>query len=397
MEIRKRMIIGVIAAVVILLIGYGFWPKPFVVETSEVRDGPLKVTVEEEGRTRVMDRFVVTAPVSGLALRIDLNVGDSVYKDRPILYMEPVYSEVLGPRRQAEAQARVRATEAALKAAKETVKAAKSDADLAESEWERIKGLFDAGSATRQMLDHAQADNLRASSNLSSSNFAVEVARYDYEAAKTALEYYGIDRKNSKSIQIPITSPVDGCVLKINHESEGIVQVGQPLIEVGNPRTLEIETDVLSSDAVKILPGTRVELDRWGGNELLQGRVRTIEPVGFTKYSALGVEEQRVLVITDIISPKKEWNRLGDGYRVVTRFVIWEKDSVLQVPTSALFRKDGKWAVFVIRNNRATIRGVEIGHRSGLTAEIQSGIMKDDRVIIHPDEQIEDGARVSVR
>ncbi len=397
MEIRKRMITGLIAAVVILLIGYGFWPKPFEVETAEVSDGPFKVTVEEEGRTRVTDRFVVTAPVSGLALRIDLDVGDSVFKNRPILYMEPVYSEVLDPRRQAEAQARVRATEAALMAAKETVKAAKSDDELAKSEWVRIKGLFDAGSATRQMLDHTRADYLRASSGLSSSNFAVEIARYDYEAAKTALEYYGVDRKKSKSKQITIISPVDGCVLKINHESEGIVQAGQPLLEVGNPGTLEIETDVLSSDAVKISPGNRVELDRWGGKELLQGRVRTIEPVGFTKYSALGVEEQRVLVITDITSPKREWNRLGDGYRVVTRFVIWEIDSVLQVPASALFRKDGKWAVFVIQNNRATLREVEIGLRSGLMAEIQAGIIKDDRVIIHPDEQIEDGSRVSVR
>lgn len=397
MEIRKRIIIGLITAVVILLIGYGFWPKPIVVEANRVNDASLRVTVEEEGRTRVTDRYAVTAPVSGLALRIDLDVGDSVFKDRPVLYMEPVYPEVLDPRRQAEAQARVRATQAALNAAGETAKAAKSDARLAESEWKRIQSLFDAGSATRQMLDHARADYLRASSGLSSSNFAVDVAQYEYEAARTALEYFGVERKKSKSKQIPITSPIDGCVLKINHESEGIVQVGQPLIEVGNPRTLEIETDVLSSDAVRISPGTRVELDRWGGNDLLQGRVRTIEPVGFTKYSALGVEEQRVLVITDITSPKKEWERLGDRYRVVTRFVIWEKDHVLQVPTSALFRKDGKWAVFIIQNSRAILREVEIGHRSGLMAEIQSGLKKDDLVIIHPDEQIEDGTRISIR
>lgn len=397
MKFRRKIVIGLIAVAVILLIIYGFWPKPISIESQPVKYGPLKVAVEEEGRTRVVDRYVITAPVSGLALRINLDVGDSVYKGNPVLYLEPVYSEVLDPRRQAEAKARVRATEAALNAAKATARAAKSDAQLAESEFERVKGLFDAGSATMQMLDRARADVLRAGSGLSSANFAVEVAQYDYEAAKTLLENYGVDRRNPDSQQLAINSPVDGCVLKINHESEGIVQAGQPLIEIGNPQTLEIETDVLSSDAVKISPGTRVELDRWGGDELLDGRVRTIEPVGFTKYSALGVEEQRVLVITDITSPKEKWSRLGDGYRVVTRFVIWEKDHVLQVPTNALFRHEGKWAVFIVQNNRATMRIVEPGHRSGLNAEILSGLHENERVIIHPDEQIENGTRVSNR
>ncbi|HKJ33163.1 MAG TPA: HlyD family efflux transporter periplasmic adaptor subunit [Balneolales bacterium] len=397
MNNRKKA--GIISAVVIvlLLLLYGFWPRPVEVDAWEIKSEPFRVTIEEEGRTRVKDRYVITSPVSGIAMRLDRDVGDKVSKGETLLCLEPLRSDVLDPRRRAEAQARVQATKAALEAAKETANAAKADADLAQNELKRMQGLFKEGSATQQMLDQAEANARRAKAHLTSSNFAVEVARYEYKAAQTTLRYSAAEGVRDTTAKVPITSPVDGNILKIHHKSEGVVAAGQALVEVGNSRALEVETDVLSSDAVKIAPGTRVVYDRWGGDKPLNGIVRTVEPIGFTKISALGVEEQRVLVISDIVSPQNEWKRLGDGYRVISRFIVWENDKVLQVPTSALFRKDQDWAVFVINNKRAHLRKVDIGVKSGLMAEVLSGLKDGDLVITHPDEALEDGTRVSIR
>ena len=397
MNFRKK--IGIYAAIIIvlLLLVYGFWPKPIKVDAWSIKTSPMQVTVEEEGRTRVKDRYIITAPVSGIALRLEQDVGDSIHGKDTLLCLEPLRSDVLDPRRRAEAKARVQATQAALQAARETAKAAKADANLARNEYKRFQGLFKEGSATQQMLDQAEANAQRAEANLTSSNFAVKVALYEYQAAQTALRYSAAEGVRDTTAKVPITSPIDGSILKINHKSEGVVTAGQPLAEVGNSRALEVETDVLSSDAVKIAPGTKVIYDRWGGEKPLNGIVRVVEPVGFKKISALGVEEQRVLVISDIVSPSDEWKRLGDGYRVISRFVVWEKDSVRQVPTSALFRKGQDWGVFVINGNRAHLRKVEIGQKSGLMAEVLSGLKDGDSVITHPDEAIEDGSRLSIR
>ena len=197
--------------------------------------------------------------------------------------------------------------------------------------------------------------------------------------------------------RIPVYSPITGRVLKVAHECEGPVRTGAPLLEVGDPSALEIEVDVLSADAVKIKPGMQVLFDRWGGEGSLEGVVRTIEPVGFTKISALGVEEQRVLVISDFTSPREKWQRLGDGYRVEARFVLWHEDKVLQIPASSLFRYNEGWAVFVIDNGRAKRREVKVGERNGLTAQIIEGVKEGVRVINHPSDEVEDGRRVKVR
>jgi len=210
------------------------------------------------------------------------------------------------------------------------------------------------------------------------------------------LEYTTMDDKHAQET-VPIRSPISGRILKLEHECEGPVRTGEPLMEVGDPTVLEVEVDVLSADAVKIKPGMKVLFDRWGGDEPLQGVVRTVEPVAFTKISALGVEEQRVLVISDFTSPKELWERLGDGYRVEAQFVIWQNDDTLQVPTSSLFRYQDGWAVFVIDNNRARLRAIKVGHRSGLTAQILDGVKQGERVVNHPGDEIENGTRVKVR
>ena len=394
---RRRIVIGVVITMVILAIGYGFRSAPIYVDVAKVMRAPLKVTVEEEGKTRVIDRFVISAPVGSYARRIELNVGDSVSKGRPLLQLEPLRSAVLDPRSRAEAKARVAATKDLLSAAQEKARAAAASAGLARTNLKRIIRLRKNNHVTQDELDHAQAENKRSSAELRSANFAVEVARHELEAAKTALQYSAAQTTSDATEQIVISSPIDGSVLKVHRESEGVVNAGQALIEVGNAGTLEVEVDVLSIDAVRIKPGSRVLFNRWGGNQALQGVVRLVEPVGFTKISALGVEEQRVSVIIDIVSPAELWARLGDGYRVEASFILWEKQDVLQIPASALFHYEDGWAVFIVQDDRAQHRVVTVGQRNGLVAQIIDGISIGEMVVTHPDNDISDGARLRIR
>lgn len=391
---RKRIGLIALAVVLVLAVLYGFWPKPEPVEVVEVTRGPLEVTLEEEGQTRVKDRFVITAPVASYAQRIDLEVGDPVEKGETVLTLEPMRSDVLDPRRRAEATARVQAAQAALRAAEENARAATTDAELAAAERTRMQNLYEAGSATRQMLDQAEATARRAQAAQQSAEAAVEVARYDLAAGRTALDYSGA---RSSAGRVPIQAPVSGYVLRIHHQSEGAVGAGAPLLELGDPRALEVAVDVLSADAVDIEPGMRVRFDRWGGEAMLEGVVRMVEPTAFTKISALGVEEQRVLVIADFVSPAAERARLGDGYRVIAHFILWEGEDALQIPTSALFRHGDGWAVFVMADGEAQRRPVEVGHRNGLTAQITDGLAEGEAVIVHPSDEIADGGRVQPR
>ena len=224
----------------------------------------------------------------------------------------------------------------------------------------------------------------------------MRVARFDLATAQAAVA--STDRlRNGAADVVQVRAPADAHVLRLLQESEGAVAAGQPLLEIGDPETLEVEVEVLSTHAVRIVPGSKVILDRWGGEQAVEGRVRVVEPSGFTKVSALGVEEQRVRVIVDFASPREAWARLGDGYRVEARFVLWEGEDVLQLPTSALFRNGAGWAAFVIDGRRARLKPVEIGQRAGLATQVLSGLAAGDRVVAHPDETVRDGARVRPR
>jgi HlyD family secretion protein len=240
-------------------------------------------------------------------------------------------------------------------------------------------------------------EKLTADAALRSARFTVEVAQYELDTARTALQHSAATDTGDPAERVMVRAPIDGRILKVHHECEGVVRAGEPLLEVGAPEQLEVEVDVLSADAVKIQPGMRVLFDRWGGSEDLEGRVRVIEPVGFTKFSALGVEEQRVLVIADFTSPPEQWQRLGDGYRVEARFILWQENNVLQIPASSLFRINDQWAVFIINEGKAEARTVEVGQRNGLIAQVLSGLIEGDRVINHPSEEIEQGSRVRPR
>jgi len=396
MRKNRWIIVIAISIAVILAIVYGFMPRPVPVDIAKALRGPLTVTIEEEGKTRVKDRFVVSAPVSGFMRRIKLDVGDHVKKGQVVFELEPLRSPVLDPRSRAEAEAAVSAAEASLKAAEENARASAANAEYAKSNYERIKMLFKEGYTSKDALEQAESEAKRTEANRLSAEAAVNVARFEFDKARSALRYSAEGVTNHGRI-VAIRTPVDGRVLKIHRESEGVVNSGEPLIDIGDPGKLEVKVEVLSADAVKIKTGTTVLFERWGGDSVLSGKVRVIEPAGFTKISSLGVEEQRVLVIADITSIPESWQRLGDGYRVDARFIIWEGKDVLQVPASALFRKGEGWAVFVVKNKRAHLRQVEIGHHTGLVAEIVSGISEGEIVITHPDESIKDDMRIRPR
>ncbi len=396
-NLRNHLGLIITAVVIIIVIVIGFIPRPVLVDVAIAKRDTLQVTIEEEGKTRVIDRYVLSAPVDGFARRLDLDIGDTVEKDQRLLCLEPLRSTVLDPRSRAEAEARVSAAQATLNAARRNVNAAEADADFAARELERLKKLYDSRTISLDRFQQAEANARRTRANLESARFDVEVAEFEKNAAEAVLSISAAEQTQDEPETVSINAPVSGSVLKLHHESEGVVNKGDPLLEIGDPLSLEVEVDVLSRDAIKIVPGTRVRFERWGGDTILQGAVRTIEPVGFTKVSALGVEEQRVLVIVDIISPKEQWQRLGDGYRMETVFILWESKDTLQIPSSALFRKDNKWAVFAINEGRSVLKIVEVGQRSGVSAEVLSGIEEGERIINHPGLNVSDNSRVRSR
>ncbi|OGW38140.1 MAG: efflux transporter periplasmic adaptor subunit [Nitrospirae bacterium GWC2_56_14] len=396
-EIRRRILVGSVIAVVGLGLVYGFMPKPVPVDVVTAKRGPLRVTVEEEGRTRVKDRFVVSAPVAGYLKRIDLHAGDVVRKGQQVAMLEPLRSTVLDPRSRAEAGSAIAAAEAALDAAKENARAASADADYARERETRMKKLAAGGYIAQDELDQAIAGSKKAEANRLSAEAAVIVARADLERAQSALRFSAAEQSATGEKAVMVRAPVGGRVLKLHRESEGVVNAGEPLLDVGDPRSLEVKIEVLSADAVKLRKGTPVLFERWGGDKPLSGNVRVVEPAGFTKISSLGVEEQRVLVIADLTSPREGWQGLGDGYRLDANFIIWEGAAVLQVPASALFRAGDGWAVFTVEQKKARQRNVEVGQRNGMVAEIRSGLTEGQVVITHPDDAVHEGGRVRAR
>ena len=397
LPLTKHPGILAIGVLVIGLLLWGFWPRPVLVELIEAQRAPMTVAIEEEGRTRVIDRFIVSAPVDGVACRMQLDVGDEVQAGATLLSISPLESRVLDPRSRAEAEARVAAAKSARELARQQADAAEASANFQRGEIKRVKPLADRGVISNGAFDKAQMDLLTAEATLRSANHAVEVARYEQQAAETALKYSAGTVTGDPPVRVPVKSPVSGVILQMPHECEGPVTTGQELLVVGDPSLLEVVVDLLSADAVKVKPGMKVYFDRWGGDEPLKGHVRTVEPFGFTKISALGVEEQRVNVIADFVSPQEDWQRLGDGYRVEARFVIWEGENVLQVPASSLFRLNEGWALFVVENGRAHQRVVKMGQRTGLVAEILEGVKQGDKVLNHPSDEVSDGVRTTER
>jgi HlyD family secretion protein len=390
----KRPLVWGFAALIVLALVFAFWPEPVPADFASVERGLLRVTIDEEGETRVRDRFVVSAPVAGQVLRIDLEPGDTVVARKTVLAtFQPGLPALLDARTRAEAEGRVNVARAALEEARAARDRAQTERDFAESDLKRQRELDRAGLVSAEKLEAAVAEARAKADALRVADSAIRTAQRGLEVAQAALVVAG---GASTASPILIRAPVTGVVLRRLRESESVVPAGEPLLEIGDPKNLEVVSDLLSTDAVRISTGNLVLIEGWGGEKTLKGKVRRIEPSGFTKISALGVEEQRVNVVIDFDDAAGK-NVLGDGFRVEVRIVVWEKENVLKVPISALFRVGEEWAVYVVGNGRAARRTLTIGQRNSLEAEVLSGLQQGDVVIVHPSDAVQDGVRVSAR
>jgi HlyD family secretion protein len=387
-------------------LGYAFWPEPVEVDLAKVERGSLQVTVDEDGKTRIREKYVVSAPLIGRLLRINMEAGDPVTAGKTLLAtIEPRDPELLDARTVAQAEARVKAAEASLKKMEPQLEEVRAAQAFAEAELARARKA--ASAISRSEMENAEFVYRQRSEEFRSTRIQEEIARFELEQAQAALmrtrpredeaSAGGNASNGDGSWTFTIYSPIDGRVLRVLQESAAVVSAGTPLLELGDPKDLEAEVDVLSRDAVRIHPGARVLLEHWGGEKELQGRVRLVEPSGFTKISTLGVEEQRVNVIVDFVDPPEARATLGDGFRVEARIVIDEASDVLKIPTSALFRVGANSAVFRVVDDVVHEQIVRIGRQNGLEAEVLEGLAEGDQVVIHPSDQVEDGVKVRRR
>ena len=397
---KGRLVLwGALALALAAGLWFAFAPRAIEVDIATVERGPLVVTVAEEGETRIKDIFVVSSPLRGRALRIEIEEGDAVAAGETIVAeIEPIDPAFLDARSEAEARAAVETSRAALTLAEAKLTEASAELDFATAELARMRQLRDSNTISARALEDAQRLYKTREAAVSTAEAAVRMRQFDLEASEVRLLRPGeaIDRAGACPC-VPIRAPVDGRVLRVLHESAGVVSAGEPLIEIGDPSKLEVMVDYLSSDAVRIEPGQRVMIDEWGGANLLGGVVRRVEPYGFTKVSALGIEEQRVNVAIDLTDPPATWSRLGHGFEVVARVVLWEGDAVVKIPLTALFRENGAWSVMAIEDGAATVRAVEIGRRTELEAEIIAGVIEGETVVRYPNDQIIDGTPVTAR
>jgi HlyD family secretion protein len=396
---RRFAFWGVLAAFVALAIVVAFWPRPVIVDMIGAERGELVVTVDDEGETRVRDVYVISAPVMGRMRRIELRAGDAVDAvDTIVAAIEPIDPEFLDPRSEAQARADVRAAESAEVLARAEVEQAQAELDFAEQELERARELMRQMMISQRELDEAERAHRTRHAALDTARAGHEMRLFQLERARAEL-VSPVDTEGGRDVCecIALRSPVTGRILRVLQESEGVVSAGAPLVEIGDPRELEIVVDLLSADAVKVEAGQRVIIESWGGDEPLEGRVRLVEPFGFTKVSALGIEEQRVNVVIDLVSPMEEWSRLAHGYQVDARVVLSEAQAVLKLPLTALFRDGDSWAVFVDSGGRAELRRIEIGRRNSVAAEIVAGLEEGERVVLHPSDRVVDGARIAAR
>lgn len=399
MKIRPTAIlIWLVLALAAAALYFALQPRPLEADFAEVSRGPLRITLDEEGETRVRDRYVVSAPLAGRVLRIEHEPGDRVRAASTVLArFLPTDPHLLDPRARAQAEAQVKTSESTLNRSRVELARAQSEREHAESELERHLKLHRDGLLAEDRLESAR---LRAATAVESERAAqsgIGVAQAELERARASLIEAAGAAAPDKAVVL-LHAPIDGVVLRRIWESEAVVEAGEPLLELADPAKLEIVSDMLSTDAVKISLRDKVLIEQWGGERTLLGRVRRVEPYGFTKISALGVEEQRVNVVIDFDDPREAWEELGDGYRVEVRVVVWESDAVLKAPSSSLFRNGEAWAVYVVDGQaRALLREVEIGQRNAREVQILAGLQEGDRVIAYPGDQIASGVEVVAR
>lgn len=379
----RRLVPWIGALALVGLIAVGLWPKPAVVETTRVTTGPLRVTINEEGKTRIRQRYLVAAPVAGHLRRVPWKAGAEVVANETVLaVIEPVPPALLDARARTLAEARRDVTVATVARAQEAHK-------FAAAELKRIEQLSRDKVVSALELEAVQARATAAARELAVAESTVRQAEAELR------EFSGTPGgTNTTHAPVEVKAPVSGRVLKVFEESARVVNAGLPLVELGDPADLEAVLEVLSSDGAGLAPGTKVELEHWGGPQPLRGQVRLVEPAAFTKVSALGVEEQRVNVVVELLTPVAERLSLGDNFRVEGRVIMWEEARALKAPSSALFRRGQDWAAFVLTTNTAHLRLVKAGRTSGAETQILSGVREGEELILYPGDRLHDGQRV---
>jgi HlyD family secretion protein len=388
---NRRVLFAVL--VIGALAGVAVWPSAVAVDLGTLSRGPLVVTIDEEGQTRVRDRYVVSAPVSGRVMRIELEPGDRVRRGAIVARVRAEAPPLLDARARAEAQAAVDAARAALGRARADEQHVRAEFTQLQRELARTRELAKAELVATQELEASDAAARVAEESANAAAFTVRAAASELQRAEARLNAGDVDTGTI----VAVTAPVSGVVLKRIRESESVIGAGEPLLEIGDPSRLEIVADLLSTDAVRVSRGARAVIEQWGGRTPLDATVRRVEPSGFTKVSALGVEEQRVNVVLDFMDPVAAWAALGDAYRVEVRIVTWEARQVLRVPTSALFRVGAEWAVYRVENGRTQSAIVSVGHQTGQMAEVTTGLSDGASVVLHPGDTLTDGVRVRAR
>ena len=393
-------------ALLIVLIVVGLWPKPLPAELATITRGDLAVTVNEEGMTRVKNRYVIASPVAGQLRRIDWKAGAVVEAGKTVIaVLESGGADLLDTRSLAQAEARVRAAEASVAQAAAQRARAGANAKMQRDDLVRQKTLFNGGTLSRQEFDGAEMRAMTTAQEERAAEFAGQIAEFERAQAQAFL-LRGQPARGTTGVAgevgraaggepLVITSPVSGRVLRVFQESERLVPAGFALVEVGDPADLEARIEVLSRDGVAIRPGARVQLEQWGGPAPLNARVRWVEPSAFTKVSALGVEEQRVYVIVDFTDPLVARPTLGDNYRVEARIETWSGQKILKAPAGALFQRGSSWQTYRLDGHTARLSAVKIGHSNGLETEILAGIEEGQSVIVYPGDKIADGSRIT--
>ena len=392
----RKIILYIMLTGLAVVIVIGLWPGPIPVETAPVIRASLTVSVLEEGRTRIRHRYVISPPVGGYLNRVMHRAGTPIQAGKTILAtIEAEPSHFLDPRTRAMAEARLQSAKAVREQQREAVERVQAELDLARRNFDRIDTMHQEDFTTQQQWEEAQTHVQVITRELNAARFALRAAEFEVEQARAGLQQAASPGEDAIAF-MQIVAPIDGYVLNVYEESARVIPPGTPIMEIGDPRDLEAEIELLSSDAVAVKPGADVWIDHWGGGTLLKGVVHLVEPGGFTKVSALGVEEQRVNVRVNFLETPPEEFRLGDRYRVEARIVTWHGDNVLQVPTGALFRRGNTWMAFAVVDDRARLREVKIGQNNGVAAKVLAGLEEGEAVIIYPPDHLTDGDRVSL-
>lgn len=394
---KRKVLIGIVGLLVLALLGWAFMPTPAEVEIAAVTQGLFERSVQEDGKTRLRDRYVVSAPLAGRVARILLKQGDTVMRDAPVATFWPVAPALLDERTRAEQSARIGAMQASVARAQANVGRAGAALDQAQAELKRSEALAQQGFVSPNQNETGRLAVRLREKELESARQEEAAARHELEQSRVALRQFSQIAPDGRQRAYEVKAPVSGKVLKVLQQSEGIVMAGTPIMELGDPTQLEVVVDILTEDAAQIKPGTAVQLSNWGGPDVLTGQVRLIEPAAFTKVSALGVEEQRVNAIIDITSPPEKWQALGDGFKVDVRVLVQVVENAVMIPVSALFPIGARSGLFVLDKGHAHLQEIEVAARNGALAWVKTGLTKDTQVIVYPDTKLKDGDRVKTR